>query len=100
MLAHAKKKDTLVVSLEGELDHCSAQDVRDELDALIADPHIRHLVLDMGALTFMDSSGIGVLLGRYRTLSQREGTVKVRNMNRAVTKIFMMSGLGQIIQSI
>lgn len=97
MLEHARQQDTLTVRLAGELDHHSAEQVRRDLDSLIADERVVHLVLDMKGLTFMDSSGIGVLIGRYRTLARRQGTVSVRNMSPHVARIFQLSGLHQII---
>jgi len=92
-----RRRDTVEARLEGELDHCSAQHIRRELDALIEDGSVRHLILDMGRMPFMDSSGIGVILGRYRTLAGRGGTVSVRKMNAQVERIFMLSGMNQII---
>ena len=62
MIKHTARGDTMTVVLEGELDHHSAQSVRAELESLIASPHVRHLVLDLGKLGVMDSSGIGVVL--------------------------------------
>lgn len=97
-MEHERLRDTVTVMLTGELDHCSAQSVRRELDGLIEDPGVKKLVLDMQGMTFMDSSGIGVILGRYRALSQRGGSVCVKNMNRHVKKIFLLSGMNQIIQ--
>jgi len=97
-MEHERRRDTVTVHLTGELDHCSAQSVRRELDNLIADPGVKQLILDLKQMTFMDSSGIGVILGRYRTLSQRGGRMGVKNMNPHVEKIFMLSGMNQIIQ--
>ena len=97
MLNHAKQRDKLTVALGGELDHCSAMNIRRELDELISDPAVRHLMLDMTNLKFMDSSGIGVILGRYRILAARGGSVWVRNMNPQINRIFHLSGMGQII---
>lgn len=91
-------KDTVTVQLEGELDHCSADRVRASLDALIAEPSIKRLVIDMRKLSFMDSSGIGVIIGRYRTLAKRNGSVAIRGANPTVDRIFKMSGLYQIIE--
>ena len=56
MLSHMQKKDVLIVRLEGELDQCSASGIRRELDQLLQNPSIRHLVLDMEKMPFMDSS--------------------------------------------
>ena len=97
MLNHAKQRDRLTVALHGELDHFSAMGIRRELDDLLSDPAIRHLMLDMTDLKFMDSSGIGVILGRYRILAARGGSVWVRNMNPQINRIFQLSGMGQII---
>lgn len=91
-------KDTVTVQLEGELDHCSADRVRASLDALIADPAVMRLVIDLKKLTFMDSSGIGVIIGRYRTLSRRGGTVAVRGASPQIDRIFQMSGLYRIVE--
>lgn len=89
---------TLIVTLKGELDHHSAENIRNEIDALLIDPEIRKLVLDMKNVTFMDSSGLGVILGRYRMLSSRGGSVYVSNVAPNVDRIFKMSGIYSLIQ--
>ena len=93
-----RRRDTVTAYVAGELDQCSAQGIRRELDRLIEDPSVRKLILDFRDMSFMDSSGIGVILGRYRALHSRGGAVAVRNMNPQVEKIFRLSGMGQIIQ--
>ena len=98
-MEHERRRDTVVVRITGELDHCSSQSIRRELDQLIADPGVKKLVLDVKQMTFMDSSGIGVILGRYRTLRQRGGSVTMKNMNRQVEKVFLLSGMNQLIQT-
>ena len=97
-MEYERQRDTLLARIDGELDQCSAQRIRRELDRLLADPGVKRLVLDLKNLTFMDSSGIGVILGRYREMRLRGGTVAVMNMNPHVEKIFLMSGMRQIIQ--
>ena len=92
-----RRKDTVIAHLGGELDHCSAERVRLELDRLIEDRAVKCLVLDMRGMTFMDSSGIGVILGRYRELRARGGTVVVRNMTPPVQRIFLLAGMNQVI---
>ncbi len=96
-MEYLRRRDTITALLTGELDQSNAQSIRCELDALIKDRHIKHLILDMKQLTFMDSSGIGVIIGRYRALMQRGGSVSVVHMNNQVTRIFTLSGMGQII---
>jgi len=97
MLQFIRDGQRLMVRLAGELDHFCAQTVRRELDALLADQTVKQMVLDFTALQFMDSSGIGVLLGRYRLLRERGGELAVIHMNSHVGRIFHMSGLGRVI---
>lgn len=84
----------------GELDHHSADEARTQLEACIKDENIKELVLDLGQMNFMDSSGIGVILGRFRTMSKRGGKVSVTNMSSQVDRILKMSGLYQVVQKI
>lgn len=97
MLMHYRNGDTMVVRIGGELDHFCAQRVRRDLDALLEDRTVNTLVLDLSTLTFMDSSGIGALLGRYRILRERGGRMGVINMNPHISRLFHMSGLDRVI---
>jgi stage II sporulation protein AA (anti-sigma F factor antagonist) len=90
----------LTVAIVGELDHHCAQQVKEQLDGLLSDEQIKRLVLDFKGLTMMDSSGIGVIIGRYKIMNRRKGWVEVRNMNRSIDKIMAMAGLYQIIRKI
>ena len=97
MLCYENRKNTLTVRLTGELDHSAATSIRRELDALIAEPGVKTLVLDLQDMPFMDSSGIGVLLGRLRTLQNRGGSMSVKNMQPPVEKLFRLSGMHRVI---
>jgi len=97
MLSHVRKGDVLLVRLTGELDQCSASGIRRDLDALLDDPRVRHLVLDLAGMPFMDSSGLGVILGRYRELRQRGGTVSLMRLSPQVKRIYDLSGMARII---
>lgn len=94
-----RNKQTITVYLEGELDHCSAHGIRRVLDGCIQDSSIHHMILDMQGITFMDSSGIGVILGRYRQMKDKGGILSVRNMNKQVEKVFRLSGMNQVIET-
>ena len=85
------------VVIAGELDHFAAPEIRRMLDEVLADESITHLTLDLQNLTFMDSSGIGVLLGRLRILQGRGGSLSVKNMQPPVDKLFRLSGLQRVI---
>ena len=98
MLCYEKNRGVLTVRLSGDLDHRRAGELRRELDELILDPKIRRLIFDMNDLCFMDSAGIGLLIGRYKLMRRRGGTVAVARPDARVDKIFQMAGLYQIIE--
>ena len=95
-----KKGQTLIVSLSGELDHHSAQTIREEIDAILQDPRIKELVLDLKGVTFMDSSGLGVILGRYRLMSVRGGSVGVQNVSASVDRVLKMAGIYSLVKRV
>lgn len=97
MLQYKPLGEALTVVIAGELDHYAAPQIRHMLDDLLRDPSVTDLVLDLENLTFMDSSGIGVLLGRLRILQSRGGTLSVQNMQPPVEKLFRLSGLQRVI---
>ncbi len=97
MLQYKPPCERVTVVIAGELDHFAAPQIRSMLDDLIRDPSVVDLVLDLENLTFMDSSGIGVLLGRLRILQARGGTLSVKNMQPSVEKLFRLSGLQKVI---
>jgi len=92
-LKATKRGPRLTVQLSGELDHYCAERARTTLDQMLRDISVRELVLDLNGLTFMDSAGLGVVLGRYRTLNARGGKVLLTGVSRSIDRIFRMSGL-------
>lgn len=88
----------VVVRLCGELDHHSAGRVRSQLDLMLRDVTVREMQLDMREVTFMDSAGLGVVLGRYKTLSARGGRMIVTGMRSSIDRIFRMSGLYALVE--
>ncbi|WIF94329.1 anti-sigma F factor antagonist [Caminicella sporogenes] len=87
----------LLVHFDGELDHHSAEEVREDIDSKIDANNIKNLIFDMSNMKFMDSSGIGVVIGRYKKISKLGGKVVVTCLNPHVDKIFQMSGIYKII---
>ena len=83
-----------------ELDHHEAGKLRAQTDLLIENYQIRQLVFDFSQTEFMDSSGIGVIIGRCRNMGYFGGEVVAQNLNERVQKIFTISGLHKIIRTI
>lgn len=87
----------LTVRLSGELDHHGADANRDKIDERINNNDITKLVIDFGNLDFIDSSGIGFVIGRYKNIRKRNGVIEIINASKKVRKILDMSGIGKII---
>lgn len=92
------KDGCLTVAMPKELDHHSALGLKAETDMLIGAYHVRRLVFDFSETEFMDSSGIGVIIGRCKSMGFSGGEVTAVNMNERVKKIFMVSGLQKLIR--
>ena len=97
MFSYELKRGTLTVWLSGELDHRMAARVRQEIDDLMEDSRVRRLIFDVSGLEFMDSSGIGLIIGRYKRLSRRGGSVAVSGPGRRIDQLFRMSGVYQVV---
>ena len=89
--------DKLIVYMTGELDHHSAEEVRNKIDDSLDRGNFSKLIMDFSAVTFMDSSGIGVVIGRYKKLSLKKGGICVSNVNRTIKRVFELSGMFKII---
>ena len=89
---------TLVAVLDGEIDHHCAQPMRTEIDEKITAYQPEVLVLDFAGVTFMDSSGIGLIIGRYKKISYFGGKIFVINTDTRIKKSLMICGLHKIIE--
>jgi len=89
----------LYIELEGEIDHHSAQGIREKIDAAFEPTDCRQIIFDFKDVTFMDSSGIGMIIGRYKSAKKRGGTVAIAGMRPEIGRIFQISGLAKIIDS-
>lgn len=87
----------LTIKLKGELDHHSADEARVLIDKKIKNEKYNKLVIDLKGLDFIDSSGIGFVIGRYKVIRKRNGVIEIVNAGKKVRKILDMSGIGKII---
>jgi stage II sporulation protein AA (anti-sigma F factor antagonist) len=92
------KQEVLCIRLSGELDHHFADDLREQTIKAIETYDIKHIVLNLAQLSFMDSSGLGVILGRYKQVKQNNGEMVVCAISPSVQRLFEMSGLFKIIR--
>lgn len=92
------QENCLTIFLPSELDHHNAEEIRKESDRLIEENHIKCVIFDFGETVFCDSSGIGVIMGRYKMIYLLGGEVWVVHASERIKKILTMSGVTRIIQ--
>lgn len=90
--------DTLFGYITGEVDHHWAARLREKIDTEVLRKAPGRLVLDLGGVTFMDSSGVGLILGRYKLMETFGGRVVVQNPSTAVGRMLELSGIHSVVE--
>ena len=92
----SENEDSITVYLTGDIDHHSARGIREDTDAVVQMKKPSVLNLDFSGVNFMDSSGIGFIMGRYRLMSLYGGAVRVVNVPEGLAKMMNLSGLSAL----
>lgn len=92
-----KRGTTLIVKIPSEVDHCFTDEVRELLDRRIETEEIHRLEFDFDHTEFMDSSGIGLLMGRYKLMRALGGETRIVHAGERIRKILTLSGIHKII---
>lgn len=87
----------LIFKITDEIDDCNVQKIRRKADYEIERYMPKKVVFDFDSVTFMDSSGIGLIIGRYKFANMLGGKLEVANLTQNVKKIFEMSGILKLI---
>lgn len=87
----------LYVRMPEELDHETGEEVKQITDRIMMENHVKNIVFDFENTVFMDSSGIGMIMSRYRALGMRKNCVEVCKTNERIRKILYLSGMHKII---
>lgn len=88
-----EKKGCVVAIIEGDIDHHTAKDIRETVDEYIEKYSPLILKLDFSEVRFMDSSGIGLIMGRYKLMTSLRGKLKVVNVPKNLERMIKLSGL-------
>ena len=88
--------ECITAYLKGDIDHHSARSIREDIDALVQMKKPSLLKLDFSGVSFMDSSGIGLIMGRYRLMSLYGGIVRVSNVPESLERMMKISGLNAL----
>lgn len=96
MLQIIQEDGSVRAVIAGEIDHHSAREIRAQLDAVLNERMPKRLILDFGGVGFMDSSGVGLIMGRYRLMKSLNGEISVENVPPRIEKMLRLSGVGQL----
>lgn len=89
--------ENLLIYLPEELDHHNAKLITEQSDWYIVSNRIKNIIFNFKHTNFMDSSGIGVIMGRYKLIKGMGGEISVTNINQSIDRIFTISGLYKIV---
>jgi len=90
-------RNTLIVRIAGELDMLVADKMRSDIDNKLDNIEIKNLILNMEKVSFIDSSGLGVIIGRYKKIAGRNGRMFIVGVRPSVEKILYFSGINKLI---
>ena len=90
------RKNTMYIRMNGEMDQESVGNLKDKLIQIIKEKNVKNIVFNLKELTFMDSTGIGIIIGRYNQLKLKGGKVVLCYINKLVERIILFSGLPRI----
>ncbi len=90
-------KNAFVVHLKGEIDQCAASEIRDRIDIEIINSPKKNMIINLDSVTLMDSSGIGLIVGRYKNVNALGGKLLLAGGNSNVRKMIDLSGIRKVI---
>lgn len=89
----------LIAKINGEIDNSVTKEFREVIDTNIIKNNLKYLIIDFEEVKFVDSSGIGFIIGRYNLMKKEKGFVVLSNVNYYCEKIFKISGILRLINS-
>lgn len=96
MITLKSEGEILVAKILGEIDHHTAREIREEIDTKIIRTTPSVLVLDFEKVTFMDSSGVGLIMGRYKLINPMGGRIIIKNSPDLVKRMLSLSGVSKL----
>ncbi len=93
------ENECLIITTDKEIDHHSSELIREKADDLVIRNYIKNILFDFSNTEFMDSSGVGMIMGRYRMIQGINGKVGIVNTNKNIDRIVLLSGLHKVVHT-
>ena len=100
MIEYETRNDTLYFIFKGEVDESCATEIRNFMDEILEKYPRRKVVMDMEKLNFMDSTGIGLLLGRYKKITAKNSITYIQNPSGSIDRLLTISGIYQLMPKV
>lgn len=97
MISFNLRSKALIVTVTGDIDQHNASSIREQVDLRISHENVKKLVFDFSGLDFMDSSGIGIIIGRYKLMHALNGSVSIVATKPTLRKLLELSGIKRIV---
>ena len=91
------ERSDMIIFVPEELDHHGAEKIRREADQLMGSRRVKQVIFDFRETVFMDSAGIGMIMGRYKLMQSLGGKVTAIHVNQRVRRILLLSGIYKIV---
>lgn len=98
MVRLENENDRLIAYIYGEIDHHSARVIREDIDANLQRSLPKKLIFDFRDVSFMDSSGIGLVMGRYKLVKSMGGEILIRNVSESIAKVMHLAALDKLAE--
>lgn len=98
-LKFKRKNKTLIILIAGEIDHHTSQELRRQTESALEQMGGKNIIFGFQEVTFMDSSGIGVMIGRYKQIQSLGGRIAISCPNKKIEEIIHLSGLSRLLPS-
>ena len=92
-----KKNKTIIIMVSGEIDHHTSKELRRQTESAFVEMGVRNIIFHFEQVSFMDSAGIGMLIGRYKQLQALDGRIAIVSANDKIAEIIRFSGLSKIL---
>ena len=96
-LRFKKRNKTIIIMISGEIDHHTAKEIRRQTENALLEMRGKNIIFGFEKVTFMDSSGIGMLIGRYKQLHVVGGRIAVACANDTIQELIQLSGISKLI---
>ncbi len=94
------ERGRVTFAFDGDIDEYACRTLRESIDSVIAEKRPAEVVFDLGGVAFVDSTGLGLILGRYKKIAATGGVLRLKDVPTQVDKVFRASGVYSVVEKV